>query len=265
MTTSRAQELKQKYGKAVLVTGASSGIGKELALQFAQAGFDLIITARNQAALEKMRVDLESRYKTSVRVMAGDHSKEEDIEQLKKAVADLDIGIAIINAGFGNTGSFANTELTAELNMVDLNVRNLLSLSHYFGKKFVAKKRGALVVLSSMVSFQGVPYMANYSATKAYVQTFAEAIGYELKPYGVDVLSVAPGPVDTGFSDRARISMSNMATSEVVAKNIIAAIGKKRTVYPAFNAKMMHIALSLLPRSLKVKVMGMAMKGYSKV
>lgn len=264
MTTARAEELKKKYGKVVLVTGASSGIGKELANQFAGAGFDLVITARNQTVLEKMKQELEGRNKISVRVLAGDHSQEQDIEHLKMAVANLDIGIAIINAGFGNTGSFANTELAAELNMVDLNVRSILSLSHFFGKSFVAKKRGALVLLSSMVSFQGVPYMANYSATKAYVQTFAEAIGYELKPLGVDVLSVAPGPVDTGFSDRARISMSNMATSKIVASNIINAIGKKSTVYPAFNACMMKLGLSLLPRRVKVWAMGMAMKGYAK-
>lgn len=263
MTSSRAATLKSKYGNLVLITGASSGIGKALAEQFAAAGFDLIITARSEKVLEQMRSDYEAKYKIKVRVVAGDHSNASDVDALKRVTSELQVGIAIINAGYGNTGAFLNTTVDAELNMVDLNVRSLLSLSHHFAKQFALQKRGALVLLSSMVSFQGVPYMANYSATKAYVQALAEALHFELESKGVDVLSVAPGPVDTGFSDRARISMSNMATSESVAKNIIAAIGNKQTVYPAFNAKMMRLGLSLLPRFLKVKIMGMAMKGYA--
>ncbi len=263
MTDSRAKTLKNKYGNLVLVTGASSGIGKSLAEQFAAAGFDLVITARSAEVLEHMRRNLEEQFKIKVTVVAGDHSIAADVEALKRITAQLPVGIAIINAGYGNTGAFLNTQVDAELNMVDLNVRSLLSLSHHFSKQFVAQKKGALVLLSSMVSFQGVPYMANYAATKAYVQALAEALHFELKSKGVDVLSVAPGPVDTGFSDRARISMSNMATSESVAENIIAAIGKGSTVYPAFNAKMMRFGLSLLPRFLKVKLMGLAMRAYA--
>lgn len=263
MDTEKAIALKLSYGKLVLVTGASSGIGKSLCEQFAQAGFDLVVAARSEDKLLELKEQLQNTYRISVTVIAGDHSKPDDLERFKSACVDLPIGIAIINAGYGNTGAFLNTSLEAEINMVDLNVRSVLSLSHFFAKKFSRQKKSALVLLSSMVSFQGVPYMANYGATKAYVQSLAEALYYELKPKGIDVLSVAPGPVDTGFSDRARITMTNMADAGTVAANIIAAIGSKQTVYPALNARLMRLGLGLLPRSIKVKMMNIAMKAYA--
>ena len=118
------------------------------------------------------------------------------------------MGLFVASAGFGTSGPLLECDLNQELNMVDVNCRALLQLSVLFGRRFAARGRGGLVLLSSLVAFQGVPRSANYAATKSYVQTLAEGLHLELAARGVDVLASAPGPVLSGFGARSRMKMT---------------------------------------------------------
>lgn len=257
--------LHKKYGDWILITGATSGIGNELAKALAQVGFNLVLTGRREVILEQIKSDLSANKSIEIKTIPGDLSKEEDVHQLIKECAKISIGTYILNAGYATSGDLISNELSDELNMFDLNARALLILSHAFGNNLKQHKRkGAIVLLSSMVAFQGVPNITNYAATKAYVQSLGEGLYHELKPLGIDVLNVAPGPVQTGFADRASMEMGNAASAEGIVSEIISAIGRKKTVIPGFLAKFMVYNLRLLPRPLKTKMVGSVMKNAVK-
>jgi uncharacterized protein len=147
--------------------------------------------------------------------------------------------------------------------MLDVNCRALLELSHHFGQRFARQKRGGIILLSSIVAFQGAPWSANYAASKAYVQSLGEALGEELRPHGVDVLCSAPGPTETGFFARASMKASSAESAEVVARQTVAALGRQRVVVPGNFAKFLHTALGTAPRFLRVKIMKGVMKSMA--
>lgn len=255
------KRLQKRYGKWVLITGATSGIGYELSKALASAGFNLVLTGRREAILAQMKSDLSADNGVEIQMVTGDLSKEADVNQLIKKCAEIPIGTYILNAGYATSGNLIDNKLSDELNMFDLNARALLLLSHTFGNELKHKKRkGALVLLSSMVAFQGVPNITNYAATKAYVQSLGEGLYHELKPYDIDVLNVAPGPVNTGFADRASMEMGNAVDAKNITPEIISAIGRKKTVIPGGLAKFLVYNLRLLPRSIKTKIVGKVMK-----
>ncbi len=170
----------------------------------------------------------------------------------------------IASAGFGTSGAFLNTSIHAEVNMLQVNCLALLQLTHHFAQKFAAQKKGGIILMSSIVSFQGVPFAANYAASKAYVQTLAEALYHELKPYNVDVLSAAPGPVQTGFSERANMVMDNTLTPDQIGVPILKALGRKATVLPGFLSKLLVYSLGTVPRWGKIRIMKGVMGGMTK-
>lgn len=257
------QRLRNKYGEWAVITGASSGIGFELATLLAKAGFKLLINARNAERLEHAAQTL-AQYKCEVRTVAADLSQETGIEQLIHASEGLDVGLLINNAGFGTSGIFSEGDLEQELNLLRLNCLAVVSLTHYFAGRFKLRGKGGMVFLSSLVAFQGVPYAANYAASKAYVQSFAEGVAVELKPYGIDVLSAIPGPVASGFGSRADMKMGNAASPAEVAAPILAAIGRQTNVIPGLRSKVLVYSLSTVPRFVKVKIMQLIMGGFTK-
>ncbi len=259
------KRLKSTYEEWVLITGATSGIGKELAIKFGEAGFKLIITGRREQELENLSTYLFDLFKTETIPVKGDLSKTEHIHSLLEEIDHLNVGIAILNAGYGTSGRFAHSDLVRETNMLDLNCKSVLVMSHYFANKMKQQpKRGALVLLSSMVGFQGVPNAANYAATKAYVQSLGEALAHELKADGIDVLTAAPGPVNSGFAQRANMKMDMTLSTEDVAIPIINAIGKKSRILPGFLTKFLVYNLRMTPRWAKVLIMGKVMGGFTK-
>jgi short-subunit dehydrogenase len=133
----------------------------------------------------------------------------------------------------------------------------LLALTHHFGREFAEQKRGGIILMSSMLAFQGTPYAANYAATKAYVQTPAEGIAIELKPQGVDVLAAAPGPVESGFSERANVKMAQVGVP------ILKALGRSTTVLPGLLTKILVYSLRTVPRWAKVRIMEKVMGGMT--
>jgi len=144
---------------------------------------------------------------------------------------------------------------------LDLNCRSVLEQTHYFAQKFKAQKRGGIILFSSILGFQGAPFSANYSATKAYIQSLAEALHFECKPYGVAVLSVAPGPVRTHFFKRARMKEQMADSPQVVARDIVSALGSKITLRPGFLGKFLGWSLLILPRFFRILVLKKIMQG----
>ncbi len=255
--------LKTKYGQWAVVTGASSGIGLELATQLAEAGFNLIIHARNLDKLEDLAKKLKNNIGIDVKIVVSDVSQTEGIEKLIQATKGLDVGLLIVSAGYGTSGNFINIPIDSEINMLRVNCEALLSLTHHYSKQFVKQKRGGIILLSSMVAFQGTPFAANYAATKAYVQSLAEGLAVELKPHGVDVLAAAPGPVESGFSERANMQMSMSLTPSQVGVPILEALGRTTTVLPGFLTKFLVYSLSTVPRWGKVLIMEKVMGGMT--
>ncbi|HEV8033869.1 SDR family NAD(P)-dependent oxidoreductase [Yoonia sp.] len=253
--------LMRRFGPAALITGASDGIGRAFAVQLAEHGFDLILVARRGDVLQDMALDLGTRFRVEVRVLAMDLSDPAAVPDLLSLTKNTPVGLVVAAAGFGSIGPFLNQDVASETNMVDLNCRSVVALSYGFGHRMAARRRGGIVLFSSLVGFNGAPLSATYAATKGFVQSFAEGIAAEMRTHGVNVLSVAPGPVGTGFAARAGMHMGKAATPELVARSALAALGRRTTVRPGFLAKFLGWSLTMLPRWGRVLVMGGIMKG----
>jgi hypothetical protein len=247
-----------------VVTGASDGIGRAIATELASHGLHVVLVARRQDALEALSEELSKRYGVLTTVVAADMAEPDGIAHVKRVTARLACGLFVAAAGFGTSGSFVDNDLEDELDMIDVNCRAVASLTHAFAKRFAAQRRGGIVLMSSLVAFQGVPRAANYAATKAYVQSLAEALRVELRPFGVEVLASAPGPVHSGFAARASMTMGKAADVTVVAAQTVRALGVWGTVRPGWLAKLLEWSLSMLPRWGRVRMMGVVMQGMAR-
>jgi uncharacterized protein len=261
--TLRQKDFRHQYGPWAVVTGASSGIGREIALRLAASGLNLILVARRQGLLEELGSDL-GRRGIETRVIAADLGTKAGIEAVAAGSGDLDVGLLVAAAGFGTSGPFLDSDLTQELVMLDVNCRALLWQSLHFGRRFAERGRGGLIFLASLVGFQGTPFSANYAATKAYVQSLAEALHVEFALRGVDVLASAPGPVQSGFAARAGMRMGAALKPADVAQATLDALGCKTTVVPGLLSKILTYSLIPLPRSSRVRMMGWVMRGMTK-
>lgn len=261
--TNDPYKLKQRYGGWAVVTGASDGIGREFAKSLAEAGLNLVLVARRGEVLQALAEELSARHATRTMVVAADLSEQGAIEDLLARTRELDVGLFVASAGFGTSGRFLDAPIARELNMIDVNCRAVAALSHGYATRFVERRRGGLVLLSSLLAFQGVPRAANYAATKAWVQTFAEGLRVELAPLGVDVIASAPGPIASGFAQRADMRMSMALPASAVASGTLRALGRRVTVRPGWLSKALEWSLALLPRWGRVRVMSMVMSGMT--
>jgi short-subunit dehydrogenase len=247
------------YGPWAVVTGASSGIGRECAKWLAAAGFDLVLVARRGAELQHLTRELAR----PSRIVVADLADGAGLAAVEAATADLDVGLLVAAAGFGTSGPFLDGDPQVEKAMLDLNCSAVLSQSRHFGMRFVRRGRGGLVLFGSLVGFQGAPWAAHYAATKAYVQTLAEGLHVELASHGVDAIASAPGPVHSGFAARARMKMSAAEQPATVARATMEALGRKMTVTPGVLAKFLTFSLMMAPRSLRSRIMGRIMGGMA--
>jgi hypothetical protein len=264
MTEKEKQRLLNRYGPWALVTGGSSGIGKSMAGFLAQAGLNLVLNGRDSAALELARQELMTHYPVEVVTIPADLSTVFGQEKLIADTDGLDIGLLVNNAGFATSGTLIDNPLDAELDMLAVNVQAVLRLTHHFAQRFRQRQRSGIIFLSSIVAFQGVPFAANYAASKAYVQSLAEALAVECKPFHIDVLSATPGPVESGFGARADMRMNGAMRPEQVALPIIQALGRSSGVVPGPLSKLLVYALRTAPRFLKIRIMQGVMAGFTK-
>jgi uncharacterized protein len=190
-----ATAFADRYGPTALVTGASSGIGRALACEAANRGLDVVLVARRASVLRDLADDISARYGVRADVRPHDLADPSAAARLAEETADHDIGLVAAAAGFGTSTTLAGADLAAEREMLHVNCGAVVELAATFGTRMVRRGRGGMILLSSIVAFQGAPNAAHYAATKAYVQTLAEGLHVELAPRGVDVLAAAPGPV----------------------------------------------------------------------
>jgi uncharacterized protein len=237
-----------------LITGASSGIGKDMAYVLADIGYDLILVARSKDLLDKIKKDI----KTNTKVIVMDLSDSKECIKLHNMVKEDNIDVLINNAGFGLFGEFDKTSLKDELSMIDLNIKAVHILTKLFLRDFKEKDAGYILNVASMASFQPGPLMATYYATKAYVLRMTLAVYGELKESNSKVVisALCPGPVDTNFNKVAKVSFAIKPLSSMyVAKYGIKKMFKKKLIIiPGFLSKVSFILSGFVPVKLGMKV-----------
>ena len=206
----RKQIDKKRFGPWALVTGASSGIGSEFARQIAASGINLVLVARREALLDEVGKGIAKDFKVQFRTVVADLSQTGFLENIAKATDDLDIGLVVSNAGTGNPGEFLKIDREELESLLRLNTLAHLDIAHHFGQKLASRGRGGLLLVGAMGASNGLPYMANDGAAKAYVHSFGEALHVELKPLGVHVTVLPPGPTETPVIAKLGLSPDTM-------------------------------------------------------
>ena len=210
-----------------LVTGASSGIGRALAHLFAKDGHAVVLVARRRAALDELAAELTRTYHVSVHVIPCDLANAEAPAQLHAALqrSGIVVDVLVNNAGFGMHGAFVDLPLDRQLEMIQLNVTALTTLTRLLLPSMVQRRSGGVLNVGSTAGFQPGPFMAAYYATKAYVVSFTEALADELSGSGVRVTCLAPGPTSTGFATEAGVADSRLFRGGTMTADDVARIG----------------------------------------
>lgn len=253
----------ERYGPWALVTGASDGIGREVARDAARRGLNVVLVARRRPVLESLAGDIARTSARTVRIIDADLSREAGTQAVLDGITGLDIGLFAACAGFGTSGPFLDADIERETSMLDVNCRAVMVLTQALARQMRARGRGGIVLMGSLVGFQGVPRAAHYAATKAYVQSLAEGLRRELAPLGVDVLSSAPGPVVSGFGATANMRITSGVSAATVARETLDAVGRKGTVRPGLLSKVLQASLSTLPRTVRVRILEQVMAGMT--
>ena len=249
-----------------LITGASSGIGAAFARKLAARGRNVLLVARSEDKLitlcnELGRLSGIRAHYFSLDLQKPDAAKEL-IEETQRR--ELDVEMLVNNAGFGSMGDFAGQDLTRELEMIDLNVKTLVDLTYRFLAPMRERRQGTIINVASTASFQAVPYMATYAASKAFVLSFSEALWEENRKYGVHVMALCPGVTDTNFfaaSQMERPPMRTIETPEDVVDTALRGLRhRKPTVVSGWANWLAVEAERLVPRSFVTRIAGKALR-----
>ena len=245
-----------------LITGASSGIGEVFARKLAARGHNLLLVARSEDKLINLCNELGRVKSTHVQYVAMDLSERDAPPRLFEETRKrgLEIDFLVNNAGFGSMGDFAKLDSERELDMIDLNVRSLVELTHRFLVPMRERKRGSIINVASTAGFQAVPFMATYAATKAFVLSFTEALAEENRPLGVKLMALCPGVTDTNFFDAAKIQRPParvVQTPEAVVDVALRGLARgKSSIISGWTNFMMVESERLVPRSLVARIAG---------
>lgn len=260
----RKQVFVERYGPWALVSGASDGIGRATAELLGSVGLNLVLVARSGERLSEIAKQIEAAHGIDVHVHTADLSNRQALAALAMATAGKNIGLVVAAAGFGTSGPFLAGDLDTELNMLDLNCGAVLGISHLFGQRLATRGAGGLVLFGSLVGWQGVPNASSYAATKAYVQALGEGLAIELRPKGIDVLTVAPGPVGSGFANRADMQMGATDTPDMIARAVVHSLGRTASIVPGRLGRLLTYSLAPLPRLMRSRILGQVMGGMTK-
>lgn len=237
-----------------LITGASSGIGADMARVLVEEGYEVILVARRKTRLEKLAKELGDKASYIVKDISSTFNCMELYNEVKKE----DIDILINNAGFGVFGEFCDTNIDKELDMIDLNIKSMHTLTKLFLKDFKKKDRGYILNVASSAGFMAGPLMASYYATKNYVVSLSSAIYEELKKddSNVSISVLCPGPVNTEFNKVARVhfSIKGMESIDVARYGIKKMFDEKLIIIPGFKMKMGIFLTRFVPRKLLLKI-----------
>lgn len=246
----------------ILITGASSGIGYEMAQQLAALKYNLILTARSGDKLAALKQELTSSYGIDVHYMIKDLSKTEQAAELYNDIrtANYVVSHLVNNAGFGEYGSFLESPLGKELDMIELNIGSLVVLTKLFAKDMAARKSGRIMNVSSVLAYLPFPYQSVYSATKAFVLAFSQTIAAELEGTGVVVSTLAPGVTETAFISAEMRQTNLLKSNKPTPVKTVAAEGMKLLLYGkgkkiiGFQNRFNSILASILPDHVMMKV-----------
>ena len=240
----------------VLVTGASSGIGRDMAREFAERKYDLIIASRDEKRLNELKTELEVQYKVNVKPITVDLSNEENCINLYEKNKDIDI--LVNNAGFGVFGEFTKTDLQKELDLIKTNIVAVHILTKLYLKDMVKKDNGIILNVSSIAGSMPGPLMCAYYSSKAYVLRLSEGIREELrkKKSKVKISVLQPGPVNTNFNNVAGVKFNlSSKTSEYVAKYAVSKLLKgKFNIVPGFTIKCAKFMSKITPDFIVAKI-----------
>ncbi|MFC4101967.1 SDR family NAD(P)-dependent oxidoreductase [Paenibacillus xanthanilyticus] len=247
-----------------LITGASSGIGEQFALQLAKRGYDLVLVARSQDKLERLAAEISAQHGVKTHVIAADLSLPGAALRLHTEAAQLGLRIDLLvnNAGFGLSGEFLNHPIDAYREQIMLNVNALMEMTHLFLADMAARRSGAIINVASLLSFMPFPYCSVYSGTKAFVLSFTESLWEEYRHQGVRVLALCPGPTDTNFFRTASEveTKSKRMPAQVVHTALRALSTNKGFVIDGANNYFTALLGRVLPRATLAKILGAAMR-----
>jgi len=263
MQTDRKFEKRDCKMTYTLITGASSGIGYEMAKVFAEHGHNLILTARSESKLRELKASVESQFKIQAEVIPADLSKPDGSQKLFQAVQSkgLSVDILINNAGFGDHGFFHESNLEKDKEMVQVNITTLIELTYLFLPSMLKARSGKIMNVASTAAFQPGPFMSVYYATKAFVLFFSEGLCEELDDTGVSVTVLCPGPTKSGFHEVANLKdvslldATPMATSlQVAAYGYKALMRDQAVAIPGVMNNVMATLVRFVPRGIVRKL-----------
>lgn len=249
-----------------LITGASSGIGAAFARKLSSRGRNVFLVARSEDKLIALCNELGRLTSIRAQYLALDlHQPDAPVQLLEETKKrDLEVEMLINNAGFGSMGDFVKLDLDRELEMLQLNIRTVVELTHRFLTPMRERKRGTIINVASTAGFQPVPYMATYAATKAFVLSFSEALWDENRMHGIHVMALCPGVTETNFfeaSEMDRPPMRTVQTPEEVVETALRALARKKSMVISGWANWFTIeAERVVPRSVVTKVAGNALR-----
>src|ERR1700681_4834544 len=252
----RAALAKERFGPWALVTGASSGIGKEFVRQIAASGINIVLVARREDLLKEVGVEFSKRYGVEHRVVVLDVSREDFIGQLASATDDLDIGLVVSNAGTGNPGEFLKLDRQLLQATLRLNTMAHLDITHHFGAKLAKRRRGGLILVGAMGAENGIPCLANDGGAKAYVHSLGEALHYEFKPLGVYVTVLAVPLTNTAVLEKFGLDpktmpLKPMSVEQCVSEGLSGLLKNRSRIVPGRLNRMLN---AFVPASLARKM-----------
>jgi uncharacterized protein len=247
----------RKFGPWAIVTGASSGIGKEFARQLAASGFHVVLVSRRLSTLEELGDRLAAEFGVQYRAVEVDLTEEYFLSRIEEATHDLDIGLVVSNAGTWMLGDFVTMDSRALQRSLNLNVKAHLDVAHHFGQRLARRGRGGLLLTASTAGLQGIPFSAEYAAAKAYVLTLGEGLHNELQKVGVHVTVLLPGATDTPLLAASGFELPTilkpMSVEQCVAEGL-AALSTNRATHIA--GRMNRMLAALMPRRLATRMYG---------
>jgi short-subunit dehydrogenase len=257
---------RARYGPWALVAGASAGLGAEFATQLAERGLNLVLIARRKELLDELGAKLMHDFSIQVRSLQLDLAYDDIGSVVTEATSDIDVGLLVYNAAISMIGPYFETTLQDHLNEIAVNCRAPLTLAYILGQRMLSRRRGGIVLMSSLSSSQGSALISNYAATKAYNRLLAEGLWEELRTQGVDILACCasavstPGYLASTSHHSGRISVSAMTPRAVVAETV-AALGKQPVVIPGWTNRLANVLMQrFLPHKTAIKVMGRVMR-----
>ena len=251
-----------KFGPWAIITGASSGIGKEFARQLAREGFNLVLVARRLLLLNQLGAELSKEFKILYLAIEADLSNEMAIKKIAEVTEDLEVGLLISNAGTGHVRKFFSTEASDHKDNLHLNATSHLSLTHHFGKKMLQRNKGGILLTGAMGATDGVPYMSNEAGSKGYIQSLGKSLHTELKETGIHITVLITSPTETavfnklGFT-RENVPIQPLSVEQCVSEALSALSKNKTTVLPGLKFRIMN---ALIPGSFSREITGKIMK-----